>query len=79
MREELEVTADIMRRVLETTILENDDDVIQEGVRQVDKVSQQMGITADELLLEIVKKAVLAGHYTDINMYVKDGKLYMHN
>ena len=79
MSEELEVTADIKRRVLEMTILENNDDVIQEGVRQVDKVSQQMGITADELLLEIVKKAVLAGHYTDIDMFVRDGKLYMHN
>ena len=74
---ELEVTKTILNSILETMIISNTDDDIQDGMRQLDETSRKLGISSNELLLAIVIDAVKAGKFGNGILSVRNDKLYV--
>lgn len=75
----IKVDNEILRQLVEKIILDDDDQVLKDGIKTFDEVALKTGMDMTELLRQVLIRALQSGNFPQHEDYlvVKDGELYV--
>jgi uncharacterized protein (UPF0335 family) len=78
MSEMIKVDNDVLGQLIEKIVLDDDDKVLTDGIKQIDQVARKCGMDMSEMLRQILIKAIQSGKFGNHkDIMVVNGDLYV--
>ena len=78
MSEMIKVDNDILNQLIERIVLDDNDKILTDGIKQIDEVARKCGMDMSEMLRQILMRAILSGKFGNHeDIVVKNGELFV--